>query len=111
MDWRKILEPEESSPDEYDTWEMDPDFVVKEGADGKLFLMVEVSLSHDLPVLRDGFLALELLGGTTLYEAHKLAGLLRAQVDFLTYTGLVTPEFSDQLGRRGVQRLKDREDR
>lgn len=47
----------------------------------------------------------------TLYEAHKLARLLRAQVNFLTYTGLVTPEFSDQLGRGGVRRLKDRKAR
>ncbi len=103
MDWRKILEPDEPLSDEYATWDMDSHFHVMEHADGTLWLAIEATGDHELPVLRDGFLGLELHSGTSIEEAKQIARVFNNRVSAVSYTGKITPEFSDQPGRGGVR--------
>jgi hypothetical protein len=60
--------------------------VVKEYGDGVPWLMLELLEGEELPVLRRGFLGLDLRQGTTYEEAQALANSLNELLAYTTYT-------------------------
>ena len=61
-------------------------FTVKEGATGAPFVMFEVAKGQELPILGNGFLALELREGTTLERAAEICEMLNQSVSGTSYT-------------------------
>jgi hypothetical protein len=77
-----------------DTWEQRPRFKLRRiGADGPYFVPIEAVTDPLLPILTDGFIALELKEGATQDEAVALLDALTEKVAFVTYTGESRPEW------------------
>ena len=94
---------EQQTP-ETETWHEVPYFKPRGGE--KIFpvryLSIETLEGPTLPILADGFLALELREGTPASIARELAEMLNKHVAYLTYTGPNRPEWADQPGRKAV---------
>ena len=93
---------------ETDTWAMNPFFKAWGGPNvmGRHMITINVFRGPDLPLMQDGTLRLELGEDVTGDEVEKLVNLLNSQVERLTYTGPIKPEFVDQPGRGAVARRK-----
>jgi hypothetical protein len=61
-------------------------FTVKEFGDGTPWIMLELLDGQELPVLRRGFLGLDLKEGTTYDQAKALAATLNESVISTSYT-------------------------
>lgn len=75
-----------------DTWEQRPRFRLRRiGIDGPYFIPIEAITEPVLPILADGFIALELKEGVSQDEAQALLDALTEKVAFVTYTGEANP--------------------
>ena len=94
--------------DETDTWGMKVTFTLKTPvrAEGTPWLAIEWLSGPPLPILYGGFLGLEFYEGTPLKKVREIAELLDEHIEYISYTGLVRPEFIDQPGRGAVARRK-----
>lgn len=61
-------------------------FTVKEYAGGTPWIMLELQREPDLPVLKDGFLGLDLRPGTSYEEAKRIADLLNDNIESVAAT-------------------------
>lgn len=89
---------------ETDTWQFEPCFKPSRHMDahrlGRHYFIIEpLDGDSEIPLLDDGFLALELREGTPSDVAEKLVALLNEHVGYLLYTGPTLPEWEDRPGR------------